>query len=462
MSGGDPGVLRFRKMDTTLNEDSISGVDPLAKAERWLAIVADHVEGVWDQEALVYLMSRGRDCHDQVTALVDSWKAAEQARLGEYHQRVGNERVAGGTATNIAGTSISLRAFWGGAPPEDHSFEATMLRTVDWCEIAGFEQWWQRLARERKEKLLQGGIEEPTGAAYWLFHMVRSDYAIALMPRVLNGYLESISLAVPNERQPWVFENGQDQHMAYGSAIVFAHHRLNSADSDPELIDQAVEMICRQQDPNGAWRTLSSDAEVSIESTAMALHALALARPPGWQRMAIRSCDWLWSAQCDDGSWSESGTSGAVHLTVLVLDAIALANGEKNVTFRSPSTLRETPRPADSDAGYRSDVLPPESGMTRSKNQGADTVSAPNIAPSELVGSGGGLDTAEQRRAAIEAYRKEVFERTGKTITKTDIWKKARYKTRSEFERWQRNDPKATKTAHQRFTLLLTEKPHLK
>jgi hypothetical protein len=69
---------------------------------------------------------------------------------------------------------------------------------------------------------------------------------------------------------------------------------------------------------------------------------------------------------------------------------------------------------------------------------------------------------AAERRKAVEAYIDEVLEKTGKRITRTDIWKSAHYKTRTEFERWQRNDQKATRAANERFTRLLKEKPHLK
>jgi len=67
------------------------------------------------------------------------------------------------------------------------------------------------------------------------------------------------------------------------------------------------------------------------------------------------------------------------------------------------------------------------------------------------------------RRAAVDAYIDEVFKKTGKRITRTDIWKAARYKSRTEFERWERKDPKhPNKTAHQHFTRILSDKPHLK
>ena len=71
--------------------------------------------------------------------------------------------------------------------------------------------------------------------------------------------------------------------------------------------------------------------------------------------------------------------------------------------------------------------------------------------------------STENRRAMVDAYIDEVFNETGKRITRTDIWRAVRYKSRTEFERWERNDKnKPNKTAHERFTRLLQEKPHLK
>ena len=58
------------------------------------------------------------------------------------------------------------------------------------------------------------------------------------------------------------------------------------------------------------------------------------------------------------------------------------------------------------------------------------------------------------RRRAVDAYIEEVHSRTGKRITRTDIWKSARYKTRTEYERWERNDQEnENRTAHERFTV---------
>jgi hypothetical protein len=68
-----------------------------------------------------------------------------------------------------------------------------------------------------------------------------------------------------------------------------------------------------------------------------------------------------------------------------------------------------------------------------------------------------------ERRAAVDGYIAEVFRRDGRVITRKDIWTAAGYKTRSAFERWERNDPKhPSKLAYRRFTQILASKPHLK
>jgi hypothetical protein len=483
--------------------------DTRDKAERWLLWASHHIETALDQEALVYLRSRGHDCHDQVNALIESWKTAEQARLDEYNHDIEVRDLRSGTkrskerepkvnGTNFAEISpISLRDFWDSAWLGDYSLDASMLRTVDWCGIAGFEPWWRRLAQSRKEKQLQGGLEESAAAAYWLFNMVRSDFAIKLMPGVLDGYLQYIGFVGLDKHLPWVFDGPlrrigtdaskvthdtrmgnrgpacQEQHLAYASALVFAHHRLPSDNGALELVHRAVETICKHQDRNGAWRSLTEDADVSIESTAMALHALALAQPPGWPRTAAAARDWLWSMQKDDGSWNEPGAAGPVHLTVLVLDAIALANGDKTLTFRRRVTPQTTPRqdvlgqPAVEPGPYpenlSSGLNPPEAsgGAVDIPEDGhSETASQPGSA--NLKGHASTLTVAQRRRAAIDAYIEEVFLKTKRRITRTDIWTAAKYKDATEFERWQRDDPKTTKAAVKAFSRILTSKLHLK
>lgn len=68
------------------------------------------------------------------------------------------------------------------------------------------------------------------------------------------------------------------------------------------------------------------------------------------------------------------------------------------------------------------------------------------------------------RRAMVDAYIEEVLREKRKRITRKEIWTMAGYKSRTEFERWERQDSKhPNKSAEERFTRILRdEKPHLK
>ena len=66
------------------------------------------------------------------------------------------------------------------------------------------------------------------------------------------------------------------------------------------------------------------------------------------------------------------------------------------------------------------------------------------------------------RRKAVDDYIAEVLSLKHTRITRTDIWKAAGYKTRTQFERWERCAPNATEAADQNFTRILKEKPHSK
>jgi hypothetical protein len=67
------------------------------------------------------------------------------------------------------------------------------------------------------------------------------------------------------------------------------------------------------------------------------------------------------------------------------------------------------------------------------------------------------------RRARVNGYIEEVLRKTGRRITRKDIWSKAGYKSRTEFERWERHDEKhPNKAADRIFSQILREKPHLK
>lgn len=73
------------------------------------------------------------------------------------------------------------------------------------------------------------------------------------------------------------------------------------------------------------------------------------------------------------------------------------------------------------------------------------------------------LSDVSDRRSLVNKYIEEVGRVTGKRITRKDIWSKAGYRSRTEFERWERRDPKnPNKSANRAFQRILNEKPHLR
>jgi hypothetical protein len=90
---------------------------------------------------------------------------------------------------------------------------------------------------------------------------------------------------------------------------------------------------------SGAWPDFSNKTgTLSVEVTAMVLHALKVADVPDWEHYASPAAQWLWDQQHQDGYWFERGSPDPVWLTVLVLDAIELARGGSQLTFRKTSS----------------------------------------------------------------------------------------------------------------------------
>jgi hypothetical protein len=96
----------------------------------------------------------------------------------------------------------------------------------------------------------------------------------------------------------------------------------------------------------------------------------------------------------------------------------------------------------------------------RTGEQQAESSRAQNSATSAQ----GVASKSTNHRALVDAYIQEVRTKKGKRVTMKEIWSAAGYNSRTEFERWVRQDPKhPNKAADETFTrLLCVEKPHLK
>lgn len=334
--------------------ESIQGQKPREKAEAWMDYTARHVDTYGDQEALIYRRSRGHGCGEEIDKLVLDWKESAQRQIEKCAKGISTHVLETGTTKREGGMPLwkasdvknvspyVLRNFWGGRHEQELSIDATMLRTVEWCDIGGFDEWWERLARFAKQDVIQGGID-PCPASFWLFNMSRSDYAIELMGGALDRALEAIEVPSHDQRYPWRVlrewnadgerEYCEVDHLPYASTVVFAHIRLRPDGYDSDLVQQAAEALLKGQTPDGAWSCWADDKQPLVEATAMCIHALALAKPRGWERSTARAREWLWSRQERSGCWVDPAAPDPVYLSALVLDALDLSQGKRSLTF---------------------------------------------------------------------------------------------------------------------------------
>ena len=66
-----------------------------------------------------------------------------------------------------------------------------------------------------------------------------------------------------------------------------------------------------------------------------------------------------------------------------------------------------------------------------------------------------------RNRQDVMAYIEEIGRKTGKQITKAEIWRAAGYKARRECERWERGELKANSAVDRNIRRVLQKKPHL-
>lgn len=335
----------------------------------WLRYVSRYIESNGDQEAVVFLRSRGHASTAEVDEIVTQWRAAEKKAFESGTGGFSSFDAEAGEQKSIPATPIDrgrdirrmsrieLRNFWWGYDHQEFTIDATMLRTVEWCNIGGFDEWWERLAIGAREDFLGGGVSA-IPACYWLFSMCRSDYGRRLLGRTLEHVLEALEMRAYGDHYQWHVPEPRPataptvrilSHLGCVSSVMFANGLLKPGRVASEALAAATRDILRYQDDSGFLADIFRDRP-SIETTAMAVHALALVKPDGWQRAVRRAAKWLMTKQ-ENGHWVERAMPDPVYLTVLVLDAIVLAGeAKKPLTF---SLLASTDEPRATAASKR-------------------------------------------------------------------------------------------------------------
>lgn len=324
------------------------------RAVAWLEYVSGLNESYGDQEAFVFLRSRGIPCGRQLKAIKESWElgvkaevqmCAAGASIFDAQKRttrtVGRRTIAEASRVESL-SSWLLRDFWNGHDRQEFSIDATMIRTAEWGPISGFDAWWRRLAKTDLELVLEGGVAR-LPASYWLFNMCRSALAMRLFAKSIERRLETLELPA-EDNVPWRFHHPgpgprdrlrMDIHAEYLAHLVFCAVQVRGQKARSQLIRGASKELMRLQLACGGWTCWESDTQPGVEATAKAVHALCLAKPIGWKRAAERARRWLLQHQDVHGCWRENGAPDATYLTVLVLDGLSLIDG-KACTFAIP------------------------------------------------------------------------------------------------------------------------------
>lgn len=325
--------------------------DAREKAELFLAENTVPEKDHEDLEALIYLRSRGIECDESIAKVIQQWKNDANNVIEKFAQgntiinlddndeppkRFGKKSLS--EASQIEKWhSLGLDNFWGHGASDNTHYEATILRAVEWCEIGGFDPWWKRWAKELRQGV-DSGLDKLLGSE-WLFNLCRSDFAISIAGVSLEQYLFQLQTLEMFSRSPWEVssERGKTDSPAIAAAILFITHKLGCTNTDKGLLAEAGESIVKTQDSTGGWSPWPNELGLQVETTAMVIHALALAKPRGWKHAVKAGVRWLWSKQSKMGCWPERGYPDPAYTTVLVLDAIDLAEGKTNLTFKLPN-----------------------------------------------------------------------------------------------------------------------------
>jgi TIR domain len=222
------------------------------------------------------------------------------------------------------------------------------LRVVDWCNISGYDKWWTRFAKEYKEEILMGPPEKPF-LLWGLFDLCRSEYALETMSRILVRAMDVLEICGLFTTMPWTDcrdkegSDGKrflsyDEYLPHAATYAFCARRLVDWTDPHDFAKEALSTLEKYQLEEGGWGHWSDSKKASVEVTAMAIHAIALSDHPNCERMLSDGARWLRQRQDAAGFWQEDASPDAVRLTVLALEALALANGDQSTTLQNRSS----------------------------------------------------------------------------------------------------------------------------
>jgi hypothetical protein len=317
---------------------------PLERARVWLTYFAENRGDYAGQEAIVYCKSRGIECRYAIDDVLKLWRedAAVAIERSAIHSDLLSDKGVPITSRTGSALPPMVSSFWDYSRETEDTIEATMLRTVEWCAIREFDEWWVRLAEDTHRHLLEGGIENPVAASMRLFALCRSRLAMALMRKTCMHVLRVVSDSPPGLYPQWDVPYSQNRralHIGCIASVAFALYRLFPGASDATY--RLCEMLVDNQREDGSWGWYSLSDHGNMNATAHAMTALQLVQPhkPAVSRALRKAQAWLLGQQHVEGYWDDPSTE-PVYLTVLIADVLeAMERGSASppiVTWDAP------------------------------------------------------------------------------------------------------------------------------
>lgn len=339
----------------------------LEKAELFLYPFAKDVGANAELEAAIYFTGQGENLVDSQELrkewhriiCIDIERGNSIGKIpASVLERAKSRVISLSEAAEVLKFNGFLPSFFSYRDEEEDFIDSTFFRAVEWFSIKGFEPWIDSIAHEMST-LVQNGID-PLRASWTMFYWCRSDLALKKTEKIgLESLLYSIINGTLDRINPWKtsWDKSKDyiitDYLPTASSIVFSWYRINPVNINPEVLNRAIELLFQTQLHDGSWPIVSYEHEGSLISTCFAIHALALAKPSGWQEVVTRSRAWLLENQNIDGFWQIEG-GPTIMLTVLALESIHLASGNKNVSFKisQENNLRSIEDPIDEIIKY--------------------------------------------------------------------------------------------------------------
>lgn len=338
-----PELEELEKIFENIIDELPNGIK---KAELILYPIAIDAGANTDMEAAIYFAGQGeflldpidikREWHRNICLDIERGRPVGKIP-NEVLERAKSRTISLSEAAEILKFNNDLPRFFGFRDEEESFINSTFFRATEWFNVKGFEPWIDSFSNELSTAF-QYGIEHKSGA-WALFYWCRSDLAITKAEKFgLESLLYGLINGTIERTKPWKTTWHTQKTIDYvdyipiASSIIFSWYRIKPTFLNQSVLDKAIELLFQTQLNNGGWPIISKESNGSLISTCFAIHALALSKPKGWERVLEKAKEWLLNEQHESGYWHIQG-GPTIMLTVLALESIHLASGGVNVSF---------------------------------------------------------------------------------------------------------------------------------